>query len=322
MADKCINSNSDIAGIGIRINFYATILLTAITPENDHTDELLDGLYKNSVINGLSLVITAVIQTMQKQLDLYHAIFVMQIIFSLNFVYAYGQRRFILSGENDFRMKIFIGFQTLTTVVFTVWLLYVWIKGSNFGSQPTCNHLVKYVLFFADVRATVTWLRVLFIMNLVMTACTLLFRFGAIISEHMEQLREEIHKVTHKLKKRTKEWRIIARTEPQVPREPQGSREEREREELEEQGSNHDGPVHRFVTLSLVYAVYGVATLELIAHRNRSNIQPGEDTWGFGQIIAVILLLGSLIDIVVLLRDRYAKKETHSEENPKSEPDP
>ena len=67
-----------------------TILLTAITPENGHTDELLDGLYKNSVINGLSLVITAVIQTIENQLDLYHAIFVMQIIFSLNFVYGYG----------------------------------------------------------------------------------------------------------------------------------------------------------------------------------------------------------------------------------------
>ena len=33
---------------------------------------------------------TVVIQTLQEQLDLYHAIFVMQIIFSLDFVYAYG----------------------------------------------------------------------------------------------------------------------------------------------------------------------------------------------------------------------------------------
>ena len=249
-----------------------TILLTAITPEfrNGQTNELLDGLYKNSVINGLSLVITAVIQTMQKQMDLYHAIFVMQIIFSLNFVYAYGmlciystcnfetltrwwggagQRRFIQSGQNDFRMKIFIGFQTLTTLVFTVWLLYVWIKGSNFGSQPTCNNLVKYVLFFANVRATATWLRVLFIMNLVMTACTLLFRFGAILSKHMAELREKILKSTHKLKKRTKVWRVSARTEP---RGPQKSRESLEPEEANEQRSTHDGQLHRYVTLSLV----------------------------------------------------------------------
>jgi hypothetical protein len=67
-----------------------TILLTALTPENECTTELLDGVYKNAVLYGLALVMTAVIQTLQKQLDLYHAIFVMQIIFSLDFVYAYG----------------------------------------------------------------------------------------------------------------------------------------------------------------------------------------------------------------------------------------
>jgi hypothetical protein len=91
-------------------------------------------------------------------------------------------------------LKAFIGVQTFTTVVFTVWLLYVWIKGSDFGSQQACNHLVKYVLLFIDIRATVTWLRVLFIMYLVITACTLLFNVGAIVSSHMMQLRVNIYK--------------------------------------------------------------------------------------------------------------------------------
>jgi hypothetical protein len=67
-----------------------TILLTALTPEGKYTTELLDGVYKNAVLYGLALVMTAVIQTLQTQLDLYHAIFVMQIIFSLDIVYAYG----------------------------------------------------------------------------------------------------------------------------------------------------------------------------------------------------------------------------------------
>ena len=78
-------------------------------------------------------------------------------------------------------MKILIGVQTLSTVVFTVWLMYVWVKDSSFGSQPECNYLVKYVLVFADVRATADWLRVLFIMNLVIIAFMLLFRFGVIL---------------------------------------------------------------------------------------------------------------------------------------------
>jgi hypothetical protein len=62
----------------------------ALIPENERTSEVVNSLYENSVYYGLALVLTAIIQTLQTQLDLYHAIFVMQIIFSLNFVYSYG----------------------------------------------------------------------------------------------------------------------------------------------------------------------------------------------------------------------------------------
>ena len=78
-------------------------------------------------------------------------------------------------------------------MVFTVWLLYVCIKGGNFGSQPACNHLVKYVLLFIDVRAIVPWLRVLFIIYLVISSCALLFNFGVIVSAHMKHLRADIY---------------------------------------------------------------------------------------------------------------------------------
>ena len=47
-------------------------------------------MYKNAVLYGLTLVMTAVIQTLQKQLVLYHAICVMQIILPPNFIYAYS----------------------------------------------------------------------------------------------------------------------------------------------------------------------------------------------------------------------------------------
>jgi hypothetical protein len=63
------------------------------TRGREDTAELLDELYKSSVLYGLSLVMAAVIQTLQGQLDLYHAIFVMQITFSLNIVYTYGMVR-------------------------------------------------------------------------------------------------------------------------------------------------------------------------------------------------------------------------------------
>lgn len=89
-------------------------------------------------------------------------------------------------------------------------------------------------------------------MNLVMAACTLSFRFGAILSKHMARLRNEIHKLPDKVKKRTKEWHANVRTGSQVTRGPQESPEP---EESEEQRSTDSGPLpgyQRYVTLSVV----------------------------------------------------------------------
>jgi hypothetical protein len=75
-----------------------------------------------------------------------------------SFIGGVGQRRHYRSIKFGFRMRIFIGIQMFTTVVFTVWLLYVWFKASNFGSQKVCNHLVKYAVFVIASRATAPWL--------------------------------------------------------------------------------------------------------------------------------------------------------------------
>jgi hypothetical protein len=84
-------------------------------------------------------------------------------------------------------MRIFIAVQTLSTLLFIAWLLYVWVKDSKFGSQPECNHLVKYVLFFVNVRATETWLRILFITYLALNSSMMLLTFGTIFMEYLHK---------------------------------------------------------------------------------------------------------------------------------------
>jgi len=271
MSNSCpshtIPANSDIVGIGTRINFYATILLISLIPETELTTELLDGLYENSVFLGLGLVITAVIQTIQGQLDLYHAIFVMQIIFSLDFVYAYGMRRFSHS-RNALRSVLLVSIQMFSTAVFTIWLLYVWAQNSRFGSQPECTHVVKYVLFFASVHATATWLRAFFIIGIVFAACSLLLGFGSII--------------------------VSLKTEP--------SKEQRSGVSDEKvDGTGGKSIYKHFLTFPVGSAIYGVTTLELIVQRNRSNVESGENDWGFGQIVALVLLLQCVVDSVVAI---------------------
>ncbi len=170
-------------------------------PESESMEARFDGIFRYSVIYVLGLAITAFIRTIQNQLDLYHAILVMHIVSSINtgisthifgmlcvhstiilktLIEGIGHRKLLWSKLN-FRMKIFICIQTFFSLIAIVWSLYVWIRGSNFGPQPSCNHLVKYVFFFADVRATATWLRVLMIILFLVSALLMFWGFTVIV---------------------------------------------------------------------------------------------------------------------------------------------
>ena len=92
-----IPANSDVSGIGvsfltqssvdtnftwqIRVNLYITMLLMAIIPEVEITKPLLEVLVGNAGISGLALLVTAIVQTVQKQLSLYHAIFIIHMLY-------------------------------------------------------------------------------------------------------------------------------------------------------------------------------------------------------------------------------------------------
>ena len=73
-----------------RVNFYVTISLVALIPQSKHTIELVDSIYMNAIYYGLALVITVLVQTIQRQLDLYHAIFVMHMLVCFAILYGYG----------------------------------------------------------------------------------------------------------------------------------------------------------------------------------------------------------------------------------------
>jgi hypothetical protein len=49
------------------------------------------------------------------------------------------------------------------SIIFFIWLLYAEIDGSKFGYHPSCNHLVILVLLYTNIRAAVTWFRVVMI---------------------------------------------------------------------------------------------------------------------------------------------------------------
>jgi hypothetical protein len=67
----------------IRVNLYVTTLLNAFIPNHPIFHPLRDVLIANAGVSGTALLITAVIQTAQHQLSLYHAIFILHMLFFL-----------------------------------------------------------------------------------------------------------------------------------------------------------------------------------------------------------------------------------------------
>jgi len=168
-------------------------------------------------------------------------------------------------------MFIYLLMHAFGVIVFLIWFLYAWFAGSKFGSQPSCNDLVNFVLFFTSIRATVTWLRVIMIMLFIIATPFFFLMLCFLILAPVSWT--------------TACTKALQRLFDKNPR---------------------LGLIRYVVGVPL--AINIISNLELIIYRNRSIIQPGENEWGFGQIIAVVLTLGIFIDMVAAIRERYWQK--------------
>ena len=317
-----------------RINFYVTIFLGAIVPQHKYTNELLDELYINAVFYGFSLLVTVLIQTIKGQLDLYHAIFMIHLLSCLTIFQYYGMSyvpmtiysalirdedtglsRFFRARRIPFKLRMTILAQLCQdSIIWPPWLFYVWIKVSRFGAQPECNHLVKYVFGFVTIRATVNWLRIFFLifasfgLLCFLIGLRMFWNLKALFVDSDEVLNvEDDYPTTAKDYFSTFLW---------VPFQSYSA------------FLSHD--VNTNVLSHPSLAIYGIVTAELIVcgisclspsqeaclyklpqvHRNRPYVQAGENSWGFGQVVSVLLLLPIFIEILAVLK-RFTTGVTH-----------
>ena len=90
--------------------------------------------------------------------------------------------------------------QSVSLVAYVSWGFYLWVNVKHYGSQPECNHQIKYVIFFFTVRVTANWLRRLSIAFLAIACPVILFNvFGtlatiifAIMNRTNEEEEEEV----------------------------------------------------------------------------------------------------------------------------------
>ncbi|KAH9175723.1 hypothetical protein EDB89DRAFT_1903552 [Lactarius sanguifluus] len=145
---KRIPSNPDISGIEIRTNFYVTVFITAVIPWRRSTERLINALNANAGlrVTGFGLLIAVIIQTFQNRLDLYHAIFMLHIMYFLG-VFKWTLTHIRLGAIS----------QIMTLRAFFAWSIYVRANAVTFGSAPECNEKIKYILSYHSISATAPW---------------------------------------------------------------------------------------------------------------------------------------------------------------------
>jgi hypothetical protein len=142
------------------------MLLVAVIPETVSTRPLLRGLVTNAGISGVALLITAIIQTSKNSLSLYHAIFIIHILYFTGMLVA-PSGNYQGSMQSHLRRAILALIMTYGSVLlFTGFAFYIWARAPTFGQNHECNSQIKYIFFFKSVIVTTGWLRRLWMAGL------------------------------------------------------------------------------------------------------------------------------------------------------------
>jgi hypothetical protein len=152
---------------------------------------------------------------LQGKLDLYHALIVMYILTFFNVVFVFGmylclfnnhsreltgkrvgKREYTWSSnwKHNLPMPIYLLMHVFGVIVFFIWSLYVFVVDRKFGPQSSCNHFIKFVLFFVNARATESWFRVtiLVIFSIGVPALLLILGFLLLASDERKDKYDEV----------------------------------------------------------------------------------------------------------------------------------
>jgi len=275
-----IPSNPDVSGIGIRVNLYITMLLVAIIPETKSTSPLLHGLITNAGISGVALLITALIQTSKNSLSLYHAVFIIHILYFTGILVA-PSGNYKGSVHSHLRRAIMAVVMTYGSVLlFTGYAFYVWARAPTFGQNHECNSQIKYIFFFKSISVTTGWLRrlwmaglgislaLLILLPLISCLCICLLGDG---SGSGSSSGGGVKRTS------TKSSKFLA-------------------------------------------AVYGVVMLELYEKRNQHLLSAGENQWTFGQIFSIIQIISVFNELLHFLLSGCSADEEEEGEPGDEEP--
>jgi hypothetical protein len=282
--ERCvIDPNPDVVGVGvrcfpisdklypstdsrifqIRVSLYVLALSNHLCAYIFNSDELSTAIESSLGVTGLAIFLTTVIITARRSFDLFHALCVFNL---LGIVGLAARPKGRYGGGGTVRRVVFQAFYVLVTTGSLVYLIYVFATAPGFGDRAECNGSIRYVLFGVDIPATNPVLRWVFI------AALALLLFGVCC------------------------WMLFVGC---VSIDALCGRDLRGFFGAHDQGEAKRRPVMYEVFSYLAATTYLAVMLELMIRRN--PLGPGLDEWTFGQVLAMTMLVGPLIELASLL---------------------
>lgn len=254
-----------------------------VTTAQNHA-EFSQSLNSALQLQGLALLGTAIYQTIHNQLTLFHAICVLHLLSLLGFGLV-AQRNY--EGGGFYRWVVLGGLRVVVGLAFVALTAYIWLTAPTFGSQPECNASTVYVVFGVSLGAAeevfryvilalmatlaVGWAVNMFVWVLLAKCCC-----GGGVWSGLRQTQ----KSSRDLEALQRVLGRVRVSDPRVKRDMVSSQ----------------------VVWLLAHTgvnVYMIVTLEQTVARNR--LSPEEREWTFGQVLAVFVLLGVVVEVMNIL---------------------
>ncbi|KAK6083014.1 hypothetical protein SCUP515_02248 [Seiridium cupressi] len=285
-----IEANPDVTGTGIRVSIYVLCLAAGILKSIIHHitsaenyAEFCQALNSALQLQGLALLCTAIVQTIEQQLTLFHALCVLHLLSLLGFGLV-AQRKY--EGGGFYRWLVLAFLRVIIACAFVALTAYIWLTAPAFGSQPECNAETIYVVFGVSINATNDVFRYVFLA--LMASMAVGWVFSMVFAVFFASCCcGGARKSAKRLRDGNTDVAVLKNVWARVRM-------------LVHTGIN----------------IYMIVTLEQIVERNKID-KTDESAWTFGQILALFVLLGVVVEVINILLpklDRVAEADSEDDE--------
>lgn len=244
------------------MSLYILSLSSPILTFIFNSAELSNALESSLGVTGLALFLTTVIATARRSLNIFHALCVFHLLGIVGLAVR-PRGKYPTSAAREY---VSLLLYVVVSAGSLIYLIYVFATAPTFGDHPECNDSVVYVLFGVNLSATSPVLRWLFV------AVFSVMLLGLSI------------------------WLLIiscAGLDAML----RGTRGQT-RQKLRAPEQAHKRDIYQAVAY-LAGTAYLAAMVELMIQRNK--LEPDEEEWTFGQVLAMMMLIGPVIELMSML---------------------